>query len=42
MILISSSCLGATLAAAFYQFIKLLQAENKETSDDVERQPLLS
>lgn len=37
-----SSCPGATLAAAFYQFIKLLQAESKETSDDVERQPLLS
>lgn len=34
--------LGATLAAGFYKFIKLLQAENEENSDDTERQPLLS
>ncbi|KAJ0120708.1 hypothetical protein N8I77_004984 [Diaporthe amygdali] len=34
--------LGATLAAVFYKFIKFLQAEAAENSDDTERQPLLS
>lgn len=34
--------LGATLAAIFYKFIKFLQAEAAENSDDTERQPLLS
>lgn len=36
------SLLGATIAAAFYKFIKLLQAENEENGNDNEREPLLS
>ncbi|KAJ4391981.1 Aquaporin-1 [Gnomoniopsis smithogilvyi] len=34
--------LGATIAAGFYKFIKLLQAENEENGNDNEREPLLS
>ncbi|KAF3771284.1 aquaporin-like protein [Cryphonectria parasitica EP155] len=33
--------LGATLAAGFYRFIKLLQLESAEAYEDAEREPLL-